>query len=812
MVLLETLILFAVLASLAYFRVSAKIWIPVLGVLLIVYSAYSHFHWVIIYLMWLTFVPLMLLFGIRRLRLRYLSPKVLAYFNQALPPMSDSEREALEAGDVHWEKELFCGQPKWNQLISMPKPALTLEEQAFLDQQVETLCAMVDDWKIVETDRDLPPEVWDYLKKEGFFGLEIPKEYGGHGFSVWAHSNIISKIASRSASVGVMVMVPNALGPAEFLQHYGTLAQKSYYLPRLARGEEIPAFALTGPEAGSDALSIPDKGIVCRGTYEGKEIIGIRLNWDKRYITLAPIATTLGIAFKMYDPEHLLGDQERIGITLCLLPTTLPGVEIGNRHLPSGLAFLNGPTRGRDVFIPLDFIIGGPEMRGRGWKIMMDALAAGRGVSLPALSTASAKLCYRMTGAYARIREQFRLPIGRFEGVAQCLGRIGGFTYLCEATRGFTLGAITEGVKPALGAAITKYQITEMGRVVCNDAMDIHAGRGIQLGPRNYLGFLYQSLPIAITVEGANILTRNLIIFGQGALRCHPYVRDEIAAAGLSDPKQRLAHFDTLFCKHLGYVVSNFGRALVYGLTGGLWVRAPKDALLNKYFQQLTRMSTALALTTDFAFAALGSQLKRKEAISARLGDILSQLYLASAVIKYYQDHNKPVDDRVFVIWTLDKCLSEIQRAFDEVLDNFTPYLLGRLLYRVIFPWGRAYRGPRDEVTHQIAAQMMKTSEQRDRLTQHCYVGKQADDPTGRMELALLALEKAEAVRSRWKTAVSGGQVPQEGSFSDQLKAAEQAGVISTEELESLQNFVNLRWDALQVDEFSPEFFRRGKK
>ncbi len=483
MVFLEILFLLAVLIGLAYLKSPPKLWIPALGVVLIVYSAYSHFHWVAIYLMWLIFVPLIAVFGISRLRLRYITPRVLSYFKKALPPMSDSERAALEAGGVAWEKELFCGHPDRNQLIGMPRPALTLEEQEFLDNQVETLCAMLDDWSTVEGERDLSPEVWDYLKKEGFFGLEVPKEYGGRGFSVWAHSNIITKIASRSVSVGVMVMVPNALGPAEFLQYFGTEQQKRHYLPRLARGEEIPAFALTGPEAGSDALSIPDKGIVCRGNYQGKDIIGIRLNWDKRYITLAPIATLLGIAFKMYDPEGLLGDKKDIGITLCLLPTNLRGVEIGNRHYPSGLAFLNGPTRGRDVFIPLDFIIGGPDMRGKGWDIMMEALAAGRGVSLPALSTAGAKLAYRMTGAYARLREQFRLPIGRFEGVAQRLGRIGGLTYLSEATRLFTLSAISTGIKPALGAAITKHHVTEMGRVVVNDAMDIHAGRAVQLRP-----------------------------------------------------------------------------------------------------------------------------------------------------------------------------------------------------------------------------------------------------------------------------------------------------------------------------------------
>jgi len=746
-------------------------------------------------LLLLILISPILIFAIPTLRLTFITPRILTWFRKALPPINATEREALEAGDVYWEKELFCGNPDWNKLATMPQSTLTPEENAFLDNQVERLCEMLDDWETVKTQQDLSPAVWDYLKKEGFFGLQIAKEYGGRGFSVWAHSHIITKISSRSISAGVTVMVPNSLGPAEFLHNFGTLEQKQYYLPRLAKGEEIPAFALTGLEAGSDATAIPDTGIVCRSMYEGQEIIGIKLNWDKRYITLAPVATLLGVAFKMYDPEHLLGEQENLGITLGLLPTHLAGVEIGARHSPSGLAFLNGPTRGHDVFAPLDCIIGGPKMAGKGWHIMMDSLAQGRGISLPALSTAAAKLCYRMTGAYAQLREQFHLPIGRFEGIAEILGHMGGLTYLSEATRHFTLSAIAQGIKPSLGAAITKYQLTEMGRVVVNNAMDIHGGHAIQLGPHNYLGLLYQALPVAITVEGANILTRNLIIFGQGALRCHPFVNEEIVATQIVDPKERLLRFDSLFCRHIGYTLNKFAYVLLYGLTGGLLIAAPKDPLLTKYYRQLTRMSAALALVSDITFAVLGKQLKRREAISARLGDVLSQLYLASAVIKYYQDHRQPEEDTIFIQWTLSQCLHKIQEALDGALFNFAPRWLGRIVHRLIFPWGRAYRQPSDRLTQKIAAQMMKSSPQRDRITQYCYVGKEANDATGRIELALQALEKIQQICAQHK-------IPLVGGLMAQLKSVQQMGLFSEAELKSLQAFVELREKALRVDEF----------
>lgn len=787
--------------SMAFFKTAPKWWMPAIGLGLIMLTFFLDLSWFVATISWLLFLSIILLMN-AALRRQFFTSKILKYFQKMLPPISKTESEALEAGDVWWEAELFRGNPDWNKLMAMPKLSLTGVEQSFLENEVETLCAMLDDWQIVQN-KQLPPEVWEYVKREGFLGLAIPKEYGGHGFSTLAHSHIVTKIASRSISVAVSVMVPNALGPAEFLQHFGTLEQKQYYLPRLANGKEIPAFALTSPEAGSDASNIPDTGIVCTGVYESAEMIGIRLNWDKRYITLAPVATLLGIAFKMYDPEHLLGEQENIGITLALVPTQLSGVEIGKRHIPSGLAFLNGPVRGKDVFIPLDFIIGGASMRGKGWGMMMEALAIGRGISLPAMGTAVAKLSTRMTGAYSSLREQFGVSIGQFEGIAAVLARIGGLTYLCEATRLFTLSALEQQFKPALAAAITKYHVTEMARVIVNDAMDIHAGRGIQMGPRNYLALMYQALPISITVEGANILTRNLIIFGQGAIRCHPFIQEEIAAASETDPTLRLQKFDQLLLKHMGYVISHFAKTFAYGLTGGFFISSPVRGELSRYYGQLTRMSTALAFTADMVLAVCGDELKRKEQLSARLGDVLSYLYLASAVLKYYHNQENPIEDLPFVRWSVETCLFHIQMAFTEVMYNFKPKWLGKLLNFIIFPWGKKHYKPQDDTEWQIAAILMRSSKQRDRLTEYCYVGKEPQDITGRMEAALAAQEEAKHARIKLREAIAHKKISKHQTLYQQIETARQLGILNADELTLLQHFAALRWDAIQVDEFT---------
>lgn len=804
MIIIALLIFLIVCGTLAFYRTPPKIWLPVAGVSLLLCTLLARFNWFFL-LLWLIFIAVAVTFTVTSFRLHFIMPKLLQIFQKAQPPISATEREALSAGDVWWEGDLFSGKPDWQKLASIPVPQLTAEEKSFIDNQTRQLCAMIDDWELVNTYADFPPHIWEFLKKEKFLGLVIAKEYGGHGFSAFAHSQIVSMIASRSASAGVAVMVPNALGTGEFIQHYGTQEQKTYYLPRLAAGIEIPAFALSSPVAGSDAASITDTGVVKYGEFNGQKVLGIELNWNKRYITLAPIATLLGLAFKMYDPEHLLGDKSDIGITACLVPTNLPGVEQGKRHYPAGLAFLNGPTRGKNVFIPLEFIIGGPEMRGRGWYILMECLAGGRGISLPAMGTGMAKLCFRMTGAYAQVREQFRIAIGQLEGVGAVLGRIGGLTYLCEALRCFTLSGIHGGVKPALPAAITKYHVTEMSRKIVNDAMDIHAGRGIQLGPRNYLGLMYQALPIGVTVEGANILTRNLMIFGQGAIRCHPYIKDEIEAAAEKDPQIRLSKFDSLFCQHIGYVANNFVRVLAYGLTGGLFISAPKNTILTPYYRQLTRMSAALSFVSDAVLGILGGTLKRKECISARLGDILSQLFMASAVIKYFKDHQEPEADLPFVEYTLQECLYQIQLAFSGLRDNFLPRWVAVILYHLIFPWGAAYRPPRDDLQLRIAEIMMTPSAQRDRICEYCFVGEAKDDPTGRVERAFLALAATASLRKKIQQAIAAGKLKKNKNFSHLVSAAQEAGILNASEVTLLEDCAKLQADAIQVDEFNFE-------
>lgn len=790
--------------SLAFCRVSPRIWTAVIAVVLLFFTFLFLFPIFLSVLLWTVFLCLAAFFNFPSIRSATFMPAILARFHRLLPAISQSEQAVLDAGDVWWEGDLFCGQPNWQTLCDMPKPALTVEESAFLDNQVETLCDMLDDWKIVHEERTISPVIWAYIKQEKFLGLTIDKAHGGLGFSPLAHSHIITKISSRSSSVGISVMVPNSLGVGEFIQQYGTEAQKMRYLPKLAIGEEIPAFALTSTTAGSDAGNLPDTGIVCKGMYDGKEVLGIRLNWEKRYITLAPMATLLGLAFKLYDPELLLGKTQNMGITLCLVPTHLPGVEHGKRHYPAGLAFLNGPTCGKDVFVPLEFVIGGLDNCGRGWKILMEGLAGGRGISLPALSTAGAKVAFRATGAYATLREQFQTSIGAFEGVAESLSRIAGLTYLCEATRYFNLIALSQHIKPALGAAISKYHITEMFRQIVNDAMDVHGGRAIQWGPRNYLASWYQTLPVCITVEGANILTRNMIIFGQGALRCHPFMRDEIAAASDLDEEHGALRFDTLFCRHVGYSVSNFARTLIYGLTCGrvVAIKRSNDSLLP-YCRQLTRMSTALAFVTDVMSASLGGELKRKEQFSARMGDVLSQLYLASAVIKYFHDQGRPEEDLPFVAWSLERCLFAIQTALEGLCHNLIPRWWGRMVYRIIFPWGAAYAPPKDELGRQMVAVMLKTSPQRDRLTEFCYIGKEKNDALGRMENALKAFEETVVLRQKLREAAQQLGVPRHVVLSDQIEQVAKAGMLSEQEHHILREFAALHADAMKVDTFN---------
>ena len=672
---------------------------------------------------------------------------ILSAFKKAMPALSNTEREALESGTVWWDGELFSGKPNWQRLLDSARYELSAEEQAFLDGPTENLCIQLNDWNITHYDHDLTPEIWAFLKQERFFGLIIPKEYGGLGFSPLAHSEMVMKVASRSLTAAVTVMVPNSLGPAELLLHYGTQEQKSYYLPRLASGEELPCFALTGPQAGSDASNLPDKGIICRREFKGETMVGILLNWEKRYITLGPVATLLGLAFHLYDPEHLIGDQEDIGITLALIPTDTQGVEIGRRHWPMAMAFQNGPNWGKDVFIPLDWIIGGVEQAGQGWRMLMESLAAGRSISLPALSAGAAKLACQTTSAYSRIREQFHLPIGRFEGVADVLARMAALTYMTDATRITTAQAVTDGERPAVLSAISKYHLTETMRHIINDAMDIHGGKSICFGPRNVLAHAYQAIPISITVEGANILTRNLIIFGQGSIRSHPYIIQEMAVLALDDQEQAVINLDRILIKHLGYTLNNIGRSFLFSLSKGYGSQAP-TLPLTRYFQQLNHLSAALAVATDFSLASLGGTLKRKESLSARLGDVLSQLYLASCTLRHFQ-HQQSAGDQPLAEWACTHAIYQAQQALLGVIDNFPNRFLAGLLRLIIFPLGPRYKAPSDHLSHTVSALLMQPSEVRNRLIKGIHQPQNPSDPLAQLESALVQCVAADPIEKR---------------------------------------------------------------
>lgn len=779
-------------------------WTILLGITLVVLTYLAKLNILFLILAWFFYLFAALFANITSFRQRYFTYPLIQNLQKQIPPISDTEQEAIQAGSVWWEKDLFCGRPRWKNLLAMPTPTLTPEEQRFIDNEVETVCRMVDDWEIMHNTHDLSQEVWNYLKKERFFGLVIPKEYGGHGFSALAHSTIILKLATRSISVAVNTMVPNSLGPGELLAHYGTDAQKNYFLPRLASAEEIPCFALTAPDAGSDASSLNDHGIVCKGEYQGEEILGIRLNWDKRYITLAPVATLLGIAFKLYDPELLLGKKVNIGITLCLIPTSHPGVEIGNRHLPLNLAFMNGPTRGKDVFIPLDWVIGGVSEVGRGWHMLMECLSIGRAISLPALSTACGKLAFRVTGAYAKLRRQFNVPIAQFEGVEEALAYIGGTTYLLEASRLMTASAVDQKLRPAIASAIAKYHMTEMSRQIISHAMDIHAGHGIQMGPRNILANAYMAMPISITVEGANILTRNLIIFGQGAIRCHPYILKEINLLAEYNAINNFSKIDRTLLSHIGYTLSNLIRSLWTGLTGGYLLLSPVRGPTAHLYRQLTRMSAALALLSDMTMLVFGSSLKRKERVSARLGDILSYLYLASAVLRYFHNQHQPKSDVDYVNWCGNYCLYQIQIACDDLLNNFPKPLLGKILHWIIFPWRyNAYRKPSDTLSHKIVLPMLSPSDFRDRLTQHLYKSNEVQDAVCRMEMAFIKIQALEPTLKKFQNAIRNGTVAPEGSHAKRLETAVKLNILNEKEMQDLLEFDKLYQEIIRVNEFS---------
>lgn len=727
-----------------------------------------------------------------------ISKPILAKMRQVLPPLSATEQDALEAGTVGWDAELFSGKPDWNKLLTFPCTELSTEELAFLDGPVEQLCDMLDDWSINTNSKALPAEVWDFFREKGFFSIIIPKQYGGLEFSAYAHSQVVMKIASRSIACAVTVMVPNSLGPAELLMSYGTEAQKDYYLPRLASAEEIPCFALTGPFSGSDAANMPDFGVVCYDQFEGKKTLGMKVTWSKRYITLSPIATLLGLAFKAIDPDHLLGEQEELGITLALIPTNTPGVITGYRHYPCRQAFLNGPTQGHEVFIPMDWVIGGQDRLGQGWRMLMEALSAGRSISLPSLSTGAVKLCAATSSAYARVRKQFGVPIAKFEGIEEALGPIAANCYMLEAARHLTSSLVDQGQKPAVISAILKYHATSRMRESVNLAMDIHGGKAICDGPNNYLANVYYSLPVSITVEGANILTRSMIIFGQGALRCHPWLETEIRATHNADQQQGLEDFDRALFGHLGWHAKNFGRAFWHNLTGGYFASTPDVKHTHKYYRHLSRVSASLAVLTDVTLMLLGGKFKFKESLSARFGDVLSEMYLMSSVLKRFHDQDAPEEDLAIVRWCCLRGLHNIQEALQQILDNYPSKAVAWCLRRLIFPWGRRFLPPSDRLTHQVAKLIQQPGAMRSHLCSGIYRGKNSDAPLQRLEEALSAVIAAEKIEPKLAS-VNRKMAPQE-----RINAALEQQLISTSDAEQLQQAAALSAAVIAVDAFPP--------
>lgn len=795
-------LLIALIGALAYYRAPVLAW--TVGLAAWLASLQFAFGCPVSTIAWGVFALLALVLNIVPLRRAVFTGPVFGIFKKITPAMSQTEQEAINAGTVWWDRDLFSGKPDYQRLLAFPDAKLSAEEQAFLDGPTEQLCAMIDDWKITHELKDLPPEVWQFIKDNGFLGMIVKKKYGGLEFSNYAHAKVVTKIATRGGSAAVSVMVPNSLGPGELLQHYGTEAQKDYYLPRLAKGVEVPCFALTSPYAGSDAGSIPDYGIVCRGSYTDprsgqrhENVLGLRVSWEKRWITLAPVATILGLAFKMYDPDHLLGDKEEIGITCALVPTEHEGVCIGRRHFPGGAVFMNGPTWGKDVFIPLEWIIGGREFAGQGWRMLVECLSVGRCISLPAMSVACGKVTTFTTGAYARIRDQFGLPIGKFEGVDEAMARIGGYTYQMEASQDLALTGLDMGEKPSVLSAVLKYHNTERMRKTINDAMDIHGGKAVVLGPRNYLARAYQSIPIGITVEGANILTRSMIIYGQGAIRCHPFVLREMKAAMANDA----AEFDRAITGHINFVISNVFRSLWLGLTGARFTGAPRGGETARYYKQITRFSSAFALLSDMAMFSLGGSLKFREKLSARLGDMLSNLYIATACLKRFEREGAQKEDLAVLGWAVENALFDLQHAMDGFLANLPSRGLAWVLRKIIFPWGLTLKPASDRIGTKVARGMMEPGGMRDRLTRGMYVSPSEEDAVGVLRHALDAILATEPLEQKLR------KLAREGKFKrvtarERLEEALQAGLLTQPEFEAVSRARKLKRDVIMVDDF----------
>jgi acyl-CoA dehydrogenase len=796
---LFTIVYVIISAILSYNKVKLWVWTSVISILLIAYSFFVTSHLALV-LLWISFIATALVLNVTFIRRLLVTRYLFSVYKKIMPNMSETERSALNAGTITWEADVFSGAPDWDKLHAIPKAELTDDEQAFIDGPVNELCAMIDDWDITHNRLDLPEEIWQFIKDNGFFSFIIPRLYGGLEFSPYAISRILIKIYTCSVSVASTVGVPNSLGPAELLLKYGTKSQQDYYLPRLAKGEDVPCFALTGDEAGSDAAAIADIGVVCMGEYNGKETLGINLNFSKRYITLAPVASLIGLAFKLRDPDHLIGSKDDYGITCALLPRDIEGLEIGRRHYPINQAFMNGPLKGKDVFIPLDGIIGGKDMAGHGWRMLMECLAAGRAVTLPSSGVAAGLVATYATGAYARIRKQFNLPIGKFEGVEEALARIGGKTYLMDAALCLTLSNMNLNKKSAVAAAIVKYHVTELSRDVSNDSVDIHGGKAIQMGPSNYLARAYEAIPIAITVEGANILTRSMIIYGQGAIRCHPHVLNELTAAQEND----IVEFDLALWKHVGFFISNFIRTFWLGITNARFLKVPIKGPEKRYYQILTRYSAALAFFSDVAMFSLGGSLKRREKISGRLGDVLSFLYMGSGVLKRFRDEGSNHDDAPLMHWASRELSYNTQEAFHNLIRNFPGKVLPAILRAIIFPLGRLHSNPTDRNGAEVANIMLQNSDARNRLTDGIYQPDDIHHHYGLLQSTLIKVIENDDVIKRVHTAYKKGMFKSD-TILQSINAAEDIGIISAEEATDAREMQELTQKVISVDDFSQD-------
>lgn len=805
---LTILILLLLVFGFVWLKLPFKNWLITTSVVLLVTMIFDITN-LFLSLIFIVIFSLMLglLYFLPELRKQFISARLFGMVKQKMPPISQTERDAIDAGTVWWDAELFSGKPDWDVLFAAKTPVLTKTEQAFMDGPVERLCAMSDDWQITHELNDLPDAVWDFIKDNNFFGLNAAREYGGLAFSAYAQSRIMQKLATRSGSVAVTVMVPNSLGPAELLLHYGTDQQKAYYLPRLASGQEIPCFGLTNPWAGSDAAGMPDCGVVCKGKYQGKSVLGFRVNWEKRYITLGPVATLLGLAFKAYDPDHLLGAERELGITCALVPTKSKGVSIGRRHLPLNGSFQNGPNWGKDVFIPMQWIIGGQEQIGQGWRMLMDSLAAGRGISLPAVAAGAAKVSVRTSGAYAKIREQFGVEIGNFEGIQEVLARIGGLTYLLDSGRILMTTALALGEKPAVMSAIVKQQCTDLSRQVVNDAMDLHGGKGICMGPANYLARIYQQIPIGITVEGANILTRSLIIFGQGVMRCHPYLLKEIEAVSMPNEgvdesdSDGLEQFDAALVAHIEHIASNKMRSFGYALSRARLASGSGRGLIKKHTRSIEHLSASFAWLVDITLFCLGGNLKRKEMLSGRFADVISNLYLASATLKRFKDDGEPKNDEPLADWACQYALYQAQQALDGILRNYPKRAFRGLLRLTIFPGGRYLQMPSDKLSAAVSTLLQTPGATRDRLSEDMYISDDPDDVVAQLESAFELMVESRDLRKRLK---KSGQEPTETqNYADWLQQLVKQKVIAKEEAALLSETRDRVKKVIDVDDFA---------